>query len=114
MKHPLNSRRRYLPEERVSLIQAYLASGLTQKQFAAEASISVPTLQNWLRFSARDKSGLPPSTPCFVELKPVAHPAAVSREAKQTLMLHFPSGLKVEWSLSETSLPGVLRLLQAL
>jgi transposase-like protein len=56
MQRPTRARRRHTPAQRDKIVAAYQRSQLTQKDFAAQASIGCSTLTYWLRKAARAKN----------------------------------------------------------
>lgn len=67
--------RRFTPEQRARLLTRYRASGLTQREFAERAGVTLSALQGWLY--RRGKS----SAPCgrFVEVVPPVPATATER-----------------------------------
>lgn len=85
LPHP---RKRRKPEERSQILRAYHRSELSQRAFAAEAGISLSTLQLWLRGTRIQ----PRSQPAFVEVPNVL----ASIPAPLPYRLRWPSGLVLE------------------
>jgi len=91
------------------MVQKYLTTQLTQRDFAAQAGISVSTLHKWLQQSATAK---PADKPRFIPLPNVIS-APISGP---TYRLVFPSGvaLEVRAGFADQELAAWLRLLPAL
>ncbi len=91
------------------MVQKYLTTQLTQRDFAIQAGISVSTLHKWLRQSATAK---PTDKPRFIALPHVL----AAPMAGPTYRLVFPSGvaLEVRAGFAEPELATWLRLLPAL
>ena len=80
-------RKRLTPAQREEILSAYRRGGLTQRDFALQAGISVSTLQLWLR-----KAAASPSSPAFLQVPNLlasAAPAAMYR-------LHLGGGMMLE------------------
>jgi transposase-like protein len=75
--------------QRQSILQDYQRSQRTQKEFAAQAGLSVSTLQAWLRRAPAD----PPASGSVFVAVPNLLSAAPSASAYR---LQWPSGLSLE------------------
>lgn len=80
--------RRHTVAQKDKLLAAYQRSGLTQKQFAAQAGIGYSTLTLWLRKASAARK---PSPSAFV-----AVPNLLSSPAAAAYRLRFSGGLSVE------------------
>ena len=81
-------RKHFRAEERARVLREYRASGLTQREFAGRAGVSVSCLGNWLR---RERAGTEPDvTPAFVEIPP---PRSLPRSGYR---LEAPGGAVLE------------------
>src|SRR5213596_2636739 len=109
MQRSTRVRRRYTPEQRDKILAAYQRSRLSQKDFAAQASIGHSTLTLWLRKAAATKVG-GPST--FV---PVPNLFSTGG-ATPAYRLQFPRGLVVEVApgFESVELNALLQLVQRL
>jgi len=109
MKRSSHVRKRFTPAQREEILKAYQNSGLTQKQFAFQAGISVSGLQGWLRQAAGAKTA---HRAGFVRipnlLRPLPTPAAYR--------LHWPNGLVLELrqGFQVRELSSLLQLVQVL
>jgi len=57
MKTITQPRKRWSPAQRAEILQACQASGLTQKEFVAQAGVGLSTLANWRRKAKADNGG---------------------------------------------------------
>ena len=73
--------------QRAKAVTDYRASGLTQREFAARAGISVGTLGNWLRQAGNPPAAEPVS---FLELP------RLGTAARAAYKVHLPQGLALE------------------
>jgi hypothetical protein len=64
MQEDQTARKRYTPEERERIVAAYRKSQMTQREFAAQAGISLSCLSLWLK---KSKKGSPAG---FIEVSP--------------------------------------------
>jgi len=85
---PTRVGRRHSPAQRDRLVAQYRRSGLTQKQFAAQAGIGYSTLTFWLRKTTPARK---PSQSAFV-----AVPNLLSHTAAVAYRLRLAGGLSVE------------------
>ena len=81
-------RKHFTAEQREKILQSYRGSSLTQKEFAAQAGVSLSTLQAWLR-KASDAQGPPPG---FVAVPNLL----AARPAPAAYRLQWPGGLALE------------------
>lgn len=84
-------RRRFRPEEREQLLEAYRRSGLTQREFAALHGVSASSLVLWSRKYGR--KSVPKARPSFIAL-PAAFPD-VALPAR-TYAIEFQGGRRLE------------------
>jgi transposase-like protein len=84
-----SARQHLTPAQRAQIIQDYHWAQLSQKEFAAQAGISVTTLQSWLRKAA---SANPAPRAKFLPV-PNLLPAAAARS---TYRLHLTGGMQLE------------------
>lgn len=94
-------RKRLTQAQRDKILQAYHDSQLTQREFAAQAGISLSTLQLWVRKAARSSSPIP----AFVQVPNLLGQASTV----PTYRLHLASGIRLE--LSAGFVPGELAVL---
>jgi hypothetical protein len=89
MQNSFPGRKRLAWPERARILESYLRSKLSQKEFAVQTGVPVSTLQYWLR---KSPSRLDPAAPVFVEvpMTPVLSSAA------RGYRLHFPKGQILE------------------
>ena len=92
-------RKRFTPAQRRQILADYQAGGLTQREFASRAGVSLASLGKWLR--ARRLSPAEPSGPGFLELPlpSAARPASGGPEApgsQGAYKMHLPDGLCLE------------------
>ena len=80
--------RRHSPAQKNRLLAQYRRSGLTQKQFAAQAGIGYSTLTLWLRKAATARKASPSAL--------VTVPNLLSATATVAYRLRFAGGLSVE------------------
>jgi transposase-like protein len=109
MQNSTQVRKHRTAAQRQSILQDYRRSQLTQKEFGAQAGVSVSTLQAWLRkASARPRAG----GSVFVAV-PNLLSAAPSAPAYR---LHWPGGLSLEvrTGFAAEELGALLRLPPAL
>jgi hypothetical protein len=101
MNEKVSVRKRFSPAERSRLLNDYRASGLTQREFAAQAGISLACLSIWLR-RERDAGPAPVGQVSFVEI-----PSAPPRDSFPTPLgsasaesfcykAHFPGGISID------------------
>ena len=93
--------------ERTRAVAEYRASGLTQREFARGAGVSVGTLQNWLRQEPGRSKAAPMS---FVEMAPLA---AASLAAYKVQFAHG-AVLEVPRGFAAAEVQTMLRLLREL
>lgn len=101
MQHPSSVRKRFSPQERHQLLEAYRHSRLTQRAFAARVGLSVSCLQTWLRQRRRTPATLAP-----VRLLEVTTALAPSVSPSRPYRVQFPSGVSLE--IASGFLPGEL------
>jgi hypothetical protein len=102
-------RKHRTPAQREQILRDYRQSQLSQKEFAAQAGLSVSTLQAWLKKGP----GRPGSTgPAFVAV-PNLFPAS---PAPSVYRLQWPGGLSLEVraGFASQELAALLQLLPAL
>jgi hypothetical protein len=88
MQDSTGARKHSTAEQREKILQGYQESSLTQKEFVAQAGISLSTLHLWL------KKGPAPKRP---ESRFVAVPNLLSaRPAPAAYQLQWPGGLTLE------------------
>ena len=109
MQHATHVRKHRTPAQRENILQTYRQGQMTQKECAAQAGLSVSTLQAWLRKRpARAVS----AGPAFVAVPNLlsASPAAPAYR------LHWPGGLSLEVcsGFSAQELGALLQLLPKL
>jgi len=108
MQHATHVRKHRTPAQRKNILQDYRAGQMTQKEYAAQAGISVSTLQAWLRKRpARAVS----AGPAFV-----AVPNLLSASPAPAYRLQWPGGLSLEVcsGFSAQELGALLQLLPKL
>ena len=88
MQTSLHSRKHATPAHREKVLQAYRASRLTQKEFAAQAGVGVWTLRAWLRQAALPRGG----AAAFVALPNLL----AAPPAPPAYRLQWPGGLTLE------------------
>ena len=101
-------RKHRTPAQRKEILEAYRRSGLSQNQFAAQAGMSVSTLNVWLR-----QDLAPPSPGAgFVQIPNLLPPAPVLAAYR----VHLPSGviLEVREGFQTQELGSLLQLAKAL
>ncbi len=110
MNEKISVRKRFTPAERGRMLADYRASGLTQREYAAKAGISLACLSIWLR---REKDGgpAPGRQVSFLEIPSASMPLSFSPPIPSApaeaafYKVHFPDGLSIEiprgFSLSE-------------
>jgi len=88
-------RKRLSPWERAGVLEEYHASGLTQRDFAARAGVSLGTLGLWLRSARKPRTDAPAPPVSFapVALKLENDPA--SRQAGSRVEVELPGGMVV-------------------
>ena len=89
MENESSIRRRRTPAERAQILEQYHQSGLTQKDFAAQAGISYSALSSWLRQAFRKADSHPP------EFVPVPNLLATGR-ASTAYRLQWSDGFALE------------------
>jgi len=77
-------------EQMLALVNDYLQSGMTQKEFCKEAGIGLAKLNYWIAKSREN-----PEPAGFVPLSSAAH---------KEVTLEYPSGVKIAVSTSDLSL----------
>ena len=83
--------RRFTPGDRKRIVEAYRTSALSQRQFAAQAGISVSALQLWLRQGTAPKA----VAPRLIQLpNPLA--AATTTPARCLFRVRLTSGAVIE------------------
>ena len=88
MQRSTKVRRRHTPAQKDRLLAQYRRSGLTQRQFAAQAGIGYSTLTLWLRKTATARKSSQSAL--------VAVPNLLSAPAAVAYRLRFSGGLTVE------------------
>ncbi len=74
-------------EEMFPLVESYLSSQVTQKEFSAENAMSVAVLNYWLSKYRRSSE----ETGAFLEI----HPGATSAAERPLLEVCYPHGVKL-------------------
>jgi transposase-like protein len=107
MRNDVVVRKRQTADQREKVIAGYLASGVTQRDFAAQVGISAGTLARWLRQSRSQSSSEPVS---FVELPGLGGVAASPAAYK----VHLADGtvLEVPQKFSSPELRELLRVVR--
>ncbi len=102
-------RKRPTQAQRDKILSAYRRSGLTQREFANQAGISVSALQHWLR-----KATARPSTPAtaFVQVPNLL--AQTSGPAVYRLRLRGEIDLEVSSGFQTEELASLLQVLRSL
>ena len=102
-------RKHLAPARREEILQRYQQTALTQRAFAAQAGVSVSTLQSWLRKAAARKAA---GQTQFIALPQVKGPLS----AAPAYRLVWPSGvaLEVRAGFAAAELAAWLQLLPAL
>lgn len=99
MNRKVTVRKRFTPLQRADLLADYRASGLTQREFAAQAGISLACLSIWLR-REKDAAPAPGKRVSLLEIPSVSLPASFSTPGPSALAssykVHFVSGLSLE------------------
>jgi transposase-like protein len=94
MKTDRRGRLRYTPEQKKTMVDAYLASGLSAPRFASLHGVPYQTLVSWIkkgkRAAASDPHGLP--CPAFLSLVPAELGAVGDDRAMEVLL---PGGAKL-------------------
>ena len=109
MQTPSRTRKRFSPAQRQSILEAYLSSQRSQREFVSEAGISLSTLHSWLRKTPSAKSAGPAN---FVQIpNPLARSAGPA-----AYRLEFPRGvvLEVRSGFLAGELEDLVRMLQTL
>jgi hypothetical protein len=109
MENLTHVRQHRTPAQRENILQDYRQSQMTQKDFAAQAGISVSTLQAWLRKT--------PARPTSQNSVFVAVPNLLSASpAPPVYRLQWPGGmsLEVRAGFASQELAALLQLLPAL
>src|SRR5271155_984736 len=88
MQHATHVRIHRTPAQRKNILQDYRPGQMTQKEYAAQAGISVSTLQAWLRKRPARASS---AGPAFV-----AVPNLLSVSSAPAYRLRWPGGLSLE------------------
>jgi transposase-like protein len=93
--------------QRAKILAEYHSSGLTQREFAAQAGVSVGTLWNWLRKEGSQRTEEPVS---FVEI-PVAEP-----KSSASYKVRLPGGavLEIPPGFAVSEVQTLLRLMRKL
>ncbi|MFQ5650275.1 MAG: hypothetical protein ACE5IY_10075 [bacterium] len=97
-------------QEMFALIEAYAASGKSQKAFCQSQGLALSTFQYWLsryRKHHRSDEQQPEKRHLFVELKPAVQSAAAAGD--QGVVVHYPNGVVV--SLGTAVDPELLKVL---
>ena len=109
MQTPSRTRKRFSPAQRQSILEAYLGSQRSQREFVAEAGIGLSTLHSWLRKAPSTKSASPSK---FIQI-----PNPLSRSAGPAVYrLEFPRGviLEVRSGFPAGELGALVQMLQTL
>jgi hypothetical protein len=110
MENQSSSRKRFSLSERNSLLESYRQSGLTQRQFADQAGISLSSLQRWLGLNGREK----PSAPAVQLLEVKAVPPAPGLAAGYSVELPGGAVLRVPRGFVAGEVAQLARLFQSL
>ena len=88
MKTDRRGRLRYNPEQKKTMIDAYLASGLSAPRFASLHGVPYQTLVSWIKNGKRAAAPDPPGLPCpaFLSLVPAELETAAAGHAVEVLL----------------------------
>ena len=108
MKTDRRGRLRYTPEQKRTMVDAYLASGLSAPRFASLHGVNYQTLVSWIKKAKTTGSAGHPGLPCpaFLSLVPAELEAAGDGRAMEVL----PGGLRGQSQI--TDIDTVERLAQ--
>jgi hypothetical protein len=109
MQTPSPVRKRLTPAQREEILRACRRSGLSQRDFAAQAGIGVSTLGFWLRKAAAPSPGVPPAS--FIQVPNLLAPSALASAYR----LHLAGGviLEIASGFGPEELASLLQLLGA-
>lgn len=97
MKTDVTIRKHRTPAQRQEILEAYRQSGLTQKEFARQAAISVSTLQSWRRKAPAATAAPRAAFVAVPNLLAASPPAAAYRlQLPGGIGLDIRSGFQVE------------------
>ena len=108
MKTDRRGRLRYTPEQKRTMVDAYLANGLSDPRFASLHGVPYQTLVSWIKKAKTTGSAAHPGLPCpaFLSLVPAELEAADDGRAMEVLL---PGGAKLV-----VTAPGHVQLAVAL
>lgn len=108
MKTDRRGRLRYTPEQKRTMVDAYLASGLSAPRFASLHGVPYQTLVSWIKKAKTAGPAAPPGLPCpaFLSLVPAELEAVGDGRAMEVLL---PGGAKLV-----VTAPGHVQLAAAL
>lgn len=111
MKADRRGRLRFSPEQRITLLKAYQASGLSGPRFAALHGVKYPTLANWIQKSKQTEAPKPKML-SFIAAEVVPAPESVHSDSLEVLL---PGGgrIKIVGSAQVALAAALLRELQS-
>ncbi|MBN8457521.1 MAG: transposase [Verrucomicrobia bacterium] len=111
MKTDRRGRLRYAPDQKKTMVDAYLASGLSAPRFAALHGVNYQTLVSWIKKGRTDGSGGTPGSPhpALLSLVPAEIDGSTAAGADRAMEVWIPGGAKLL-----VSSPGQVDLAAAL
>jgi hypothetical protein len=107
-----SSRKRLSPQERDDILNRFRQSGLTQRQFAAQAGVSLSWLQSWLYRAPKTK---PPSkAPRWLEVAPLSVHGSCGSGVGYSVELPNGISLKVPRGFCASELAALDQVLKSL
>lgn len=97
MKADRRGRLRYTPEQKKTMVDAYLASGLSAPRFATLHGVNYQTLVSWIKKGKIARSADPSRSPhpAFLSLVPAEIEGSTDIGADRTIEVLLPSGTKI-------------------
>ena len=111
MKTDRRGRLRYTAEQKETMVDAYLTSGLTTPRFAALHGVNYQTLVSWIKKRNRQGASHPQGSlhPALLSLVPAEIEGATGSDADRAMEVWLPGGTRIL-----ISSPGQLDLAVAL
>lgn len=97
LKTDLRGRLRYTPEQKKTMVDAYLVSGLSAPRFATLHGVNYQTLVSWIKKGkiAASAKPSPSSHPALLSLVPAEIESSSAMGAGRAMEVMLPSGTKI-------------------
>lgn len=97
MKTDLRGRLRYTPEQKKTMVDAYLVSGLSAPRFAAHHGVNYQTLVSWIKKGKLAASAKPSTAPhpALLSLVPAEVEIDTARDASLAMEVLISCGTKI-------------------